>query len=288
MKSRINTIWIVLTCGLAVLVFVLAAALYHSRQVTLTLRTQLAEAQNSMLSEEVVQGQQEIAAAGSAQTVRVMNGVLQQQDENGQWVDVAPVEELQQADPILAGRSKMQELIARNREAVQNGTISAEQISPLLSRQSIMAGTALAAASQVQSATEKTAAQAVKPTNNNTTTTTTAPAATPAPAQQPTVNNDNSSSDDSSSDSGSSDSGSSDNSSSDNSSSDSGNSDSGSSDSSSSDGGSSDSGSSDSSSSDGGSSDSGSSDSGSSDSGSGDDSSNSGDGEDVGWTDEVL
>lgn len=277
MKSKINTVWIVLTCVLAVLVFVLAAALYHSRQVTLTLRTQLAEAQNSMLSEEVVQGQQEIAAAGSAETVRVMNGMIQQQDGNGQWVDVAPVEELQQADPILAGRSKMQELIARNREAVQNGTISAEQISPLLSRQSIMAGTALAAASQVQSATEKTAAQAVKPANNNTTTTTTAPAATPAPAQQPTVNNDNSSSDDSSSDSGSSDSGSS----------DSGNSDSGSSDSSSSDGGSSDSGSSDSSS-DGGSSDSGSSDSGSSDSGSGDDSSNSGDGEDVGWTDEVL
>lgn len=277
MKSKINTVWIVLTCVLAVLVFVLAAALYHSRQVTLTLRTQLAEAQNSMLSEEVVQGQQEIAAAGSAETVRVMNGMIQQQDGNGQWVDVAPVEELQQADPILAGRSKMQELIARNREAVQNGTISAEQISPLLSRQSIMAGTALAAASQVQSATEKTAAQAVKPANNNTTTTTTAPAATPAPAQQPTVNNDNSSSDDSSSDSGSSDSGSS----------DSGNSDSGSSDSSSSDGGSSDSGSSDSSS-DGGSSDSGSSDSGNSDSGSGDDSSNSGDGEDVGWTDEVL
>lgn len=259
MKSKRNTVWIVLTCVLAVLVFVLAAALYHSRQVTETLRTQLAEAQNSILSEELVQGQQETAAAGSVQTVRVMNGMLQQQDENGQWVDVASVEELQQADPILAGRSKMQELIAKNREAVQNGTISAEQISPLLAKQSILAGAALASASQVQSATEKTAAQTVKPTNN--TTTTVAPAATPVPAQQPTINNDNSSPDSGSSDSGSSDSGSS---------------DSGSSDSGSSDSGSSDSGSSDSS-----------SDSGS-DSGSGDDSSDSGDGEDVGWTDEVL
>ena len=264
MKSKRNTVWIVLTCVLAVSVFVLATALYHSRQVTETLRTQLAEAQNSILSEELVQGQQETAAAGSVQTVRVMNGILQQQDENGQWVDVAPVEELQQADPVLAGRSKMQELIAQNREAVQNGTISAEQISPLLAKQSILAGAALASASQVQSATEKTAAQTVKPTNN--TTTTVAPAATPVPAQQPTINNDNSSPDSGSSDSGSSDSGSS----------DSGSSDSGSSDSGSSDSGSSDSGSSDSS-----------SDSGS-DSGSGDDSSDSGDGEDVGWTDEVL
>ena len=261
MKSKRNTVWIVLTCVLVVLVFVLAAAVYHFWQITVDLQTQLADAQNDMWAEEVVQGQQETATAGSVQTVRVMNGILQQQDENGQWVDVAPVEELQQADPVLAGRSKMQELIAQNREAVQNGTISAEQISPLLAKQSILAGAALASASQVQSTTEKTAAQTVKPTYN--TTTTVAPAVTPVPAQQPTINNDNSDSDDSSSDSGSSDSGSSDS-------------------------GSSDSGSSDSGSSDSGSSDSGSSDSSSSDSGSGDDSSDSGDGEDVGWTDEVL
>ena len=83
---------------------------------------------------EVVQGQQETATAGDVQTVRVMNGILQQQDTDGQWVDVAPVEELAQADPILAGRNKMQELIAQNKEAVQNGTISAEQISHLRCR----------------------------------------------------------------------------------------------------------------------------------------------------------
>lgn len=246
MKSKRSTVWIVLTCVLAVLVFVLAAALYHSWQVTVKLQTQLADAQNDMWAEEVVQGQQETATAGSMQTVRVMNGILQQQDGSGQWVDIAPVEELQQDDPVLAGRSKMQELIAQNREAVQNGTISAEQISPLFAKQSILAGAALASASQVQSATEKTAAQTVKPANN--TTTTVAPVATPVPTQQPTINDDNDDSDDSSSDSGSSDSGNSDNSSSDN----------------------------------------GSSDSGSDDSGASDDSSDSGDGEDVGWTDEVL
>lgn len=261
MKSKRSTVWIVLTCVLAVLVFVLAAALYHSWQVTVKLQTQLADAQNDMWAEEVVQGQQETATAGSMQTVRVMNGILQQQDGSGQWVDIAPVEELQQDDPVLAGRSKMQELIAQNREAVQNGTISAEQISPFFAKQSILAGTALASASQVQSATEKTAAQMVKPANN--TTTTVAPVATPVPTQQPVISNDNDDSDDSSSDSGSSDSGNSDNSSSDNGSSDNGSSDNGSSDS-------------------------GSSDSGADDSGASDDSSDSGDGEDVGWTDEVL
>lgn len=255
MKSKRSTVWIVLTCVLAVLVFVLAAALYHSWQVTVKLQTQLADAQNNMWAEEVVQGQQETATAGSVQTVRVMNGILQQQDGSGQWVDIAPVEELQQDDPVLAGRSKMQELIAQNREAVQNGTASAEQISPFFAKQSILAGAALASASQVQSATEKTAAQTVKPANN--TTTTVAPVATPVPTQQPVISNDNDDSDDSSSDSGSSDSGNSDNSSSDNGSSDSGASDSG-------------------------------SDSGSDDSGASDDSSDSGDGEDVGWTDEVL
>ncbi len=256
MKSKRSTVWIILTCTLAVLVFVLAAALYHFWQVTVNLQTQLADAQNDVWAEEVVAGQQENVTAGSMQTVRVMNGILQQQDGSGQWVDIAPVEELQQDDPVLAGRSKMQELIALNREAVQNGTASAEQISPFFAKQSILAGAALASASQVQSATDKTAAQTVKPANN--TTTTVAPAATPVPTQQPAINNDSDDSDDSSSDSGSSDSGNSDN----------GSSDSGSSDSESSDNGS--------------------SDSGSSDNGSSDDSSDSGDGEDVGWTDEVL
>lgn len=209
MKSKKNTVWIVLTFVLSVMVFVLAAALYHSRQVTVKLQTQLADVQNDMWAEEVVQGQLGTAIAGNVQTVRVMNGILQQQDENGQWVDVAPIEELQQADPVLAGRNKMQELIAQNREAVQNGTLSVEQISPLLAKQSILTGAALASASQVQSATEKSAAQPVKPTNN--TVTTVAPVATPAPAQQQTTNNDNDNSNDNGSNNGSSDSGSSDN-----------------------------------------------------------------------------
>ena len=250
------------------------------------LQTQLTEVQNGALTVEVDQGQQETATAGDVQTVRVINGILQQQDTDGQWVDVAPVEELTQADPILAGRNKMQELIVQNKEAVQNGTISAEQISSLLAKQSSIEEMALAFASQVQSAIKKTTVQTVKPIANKAVTTT--PAATPAPTQQPTINNASSSSG-SSSDSGSSG-GSSSGGGSDSGSGDSGSSgggsDSGSGDSGSSGGGS-DSGSGDSGSSGGGS-DSGSGDSGSSGGGSGSGSTDGGDGEDVGWTDEVL
>ena len=210
MKSKRNTVWIVLTCMLAVLVFVLSAALYRSWKITEALQTQLAEMQNGVFAVEVVQGQQETATAGDVQTVRVMNGILQQQDTDGQWVDVAPVEELTQADPILAGRNKMQELIAQNKEAVQNGTISAEQVSPLLAKQNSIEEMALAFASQVQSAAEKKAAQTAKTTTKKAAAVTpaatpAAPAATPVPTQQPTMNNDNGSSSDSSSgDSGSS------------------------------------------------------------------------------------
>lgn len=266
MKSKRNTVWIVLTCMLAVLVFVLSAALYGSWKITEALQTQLAEMQNGVFAVEVVQGQQEIATAGDVQTVRVMNGILQQQDTDGQWVDVAPVEELAQADPILAGRNKMQELIAQNKEAVQNGTISAEQISPLLAKQSSIEEMALEFASQVQSAAEKKAAQTAKTTTKKAAAVTpaatpAAPAATPVPTQQPTMNNDNGSSSGGGSDSGSGDSSSS--------------------------GGGSDSGSGDSGSSGGGS-DSGSGDSGSSGGGSDSGSTDSGDGEDVGWTDEIL
>lgn len=214
MKSKRNTVWIVLTCMLAVLVFVLSAALYGSWKITEALQTQLAEMQNGVFAVEVVQGQQETATAGDVQTVRVMNGILQQQDTDGQWVDVAPVEELTQADPILAGRNKMQELIAQNQEAVQNGIISAEQISPLLAKQSSIEEMALEFASQVQSAAEKKAAQTAKTTTKKAAAVTpaatpAAPAATPVPTQQPTMNNDNGSSSGGGSDSGSGDSGSS-------------------------------------------------------------------------------
>ena len=228
-KNKKNTVWIVFTCIFALTTVVLAMALYRSHSTLEAMRVQLAEGQTNTITAETNQSRQQLAGAHNMQAVRVMNGILQQQDENEQWVDVAPVADLQQ------------ELITQNREAVQNGTAGAEQISPLMAKQGILAGATLASASQVQSAVNKTAAQTAKPqTTGNNPPAVTTPAATPAPTQQP-VSNDNSSNDDDDDDS-----------------------------------------------SDSGSSDSGSSDSGSSGDDTGGDTADSGDGEDIGWTDEVL
>lgn len=259
-KNNGKNIWIVLTCILTVTVFVLAAGLYHFRQLTLTLESQLAETEekNTNLSVEVVKHREETAAAkNEVRTVRVMNGILQQQDGNDEWIDVASVEELESEDPILVGRNKMQELIDKNREAVQNGTADASEISPLIEGKRTVSEDTLVAASSVQSVTEKTTTHSSKPSSNNTTPTTTAPTVTAPAVTQPVAGTDNTSG--ASSDSGSSDGGSSYSAPS-------------------------DSGSSDSGSSGGGSSDSGSTDSGSSDSSS----SESGDGEDIGWTEDIL
>ena len=237
-KNKKNTVWIILTCVFALTTLVLGMALYRSQSDRKLLESQLAGAQDVVA--ETMDQQQQLAGADNLQEIRIMNGILQQQDKNQQWVDVAPVEDLLQADPVLAGRNKMQELITQNREAVQNGTTSAEQLSPLMAKAGTLTGSALASASQVQSSNNKTTAQPPKAqTGSNSTTTVTAPAATPlatsAPVQQPD-NNNNSDNDHSDNDS----------------------------------------------------SDNGSSDNGSSDSNSGGDSSDSGDGEDIGWTDEIL
>ena len=237
-KNKKNTVWIILTCVFALTTLVLGMALYRSQSDRKLLESQLAGAQDVVAV--TMDQQQQLAGADNLQEIRIMNGILQQQDKHQQWVDVAPVEDLLQADPVLAGRNKMQELITQNREAVQNGTISAEQISQLMAKAGTLTGVALVSATRVESSNNKTTAQPPKAqTGSNSTTTVTAPAATPvatpAPVQQPD-NNNNSDNDHSDNDS----------------------------------------------------SDNGSSDNGSSDSNSGGDSSDSGDGEDIGWTDEIL
>ena len=237
-KNKKNTVWIILTCVFALTTLVLGMALYRSQSDRKLLESQLAGAQDVVAV--TMDQQQQLAGADNLQEIRIMNGILQQQDKHQQWVDVAPVEDLLQADPVLAGRNKMQELITQNREAVQNGTISAEQISPLMAKAGTLTGVALVSASRVESSNNKTTAQPPKAqTGSNSTTTVTAPAATPvatpAPVQQPDNknNSDNDHSDNDSTDNGSSDNG-------------------------------------------------------SSESNSGGDSSDSGDGEDIGWTDEIL
>lgn len=170
--------WIILTCVFALTTLVLGMALYRSQSDRKLLESQLAGAQD-VVAVTTAQ-QQQLAEADNLQEIRIMNGILQQQDKHQQWVDVAPVEDLLQADPVLAGRNKMQELITQNREAVQNGTVSAEQLSPLMAKAGTLTGAALASASRVESSNNKTTAQPPKAqTSSNSTTTVTAPAATP-------------------------------------------------------------------------------------------------------------
>lgn len=152
-KNKKNTVWIILTCVFALTTLVLGMALYRSQSDRKLLESQLAGAQDVVAV--TMDQQQQLAGADNLQEIRIMNGILQQQDKHQQWVDVAPVEDLLQADPVLAGRNKMQELITQNREAVQNGTISAEQISPLMAKAGTLTGVALVSASRGRAAITK-------------------------------------------------------------------------------------------------------------------------------------
>lgn len=100
-KNKKNTVWIVFTCIFALTTVVLAMALYRSHSTLEAMRVQLAEGQTNTITAETNQSRQQLAGAHNMQAVRVMNGILQQQDENEQWVDVAPVADLQQADPVI-------------------------------------------------------------------------------------------------------------------------------------------------------------------------------------------
>lgn len=88
-KNKKNTVWIVFTCIFALTTVVLAMALYRSHSTLEAVRVQLAEGQTNTITAETNQSRQQLAGAHNMQAVRVMNGILQQQDENEQWVDVA-------------------------------------------------------------------------------------------------------------------------------------------------------------------------------------------------------
>ena len=101
-KNKKNTVWIILTCVFALTTLVLGMALYRSQSDRKLLESQLAGAQD-VVAVTTAQ-QQQLAEADNLQEIRIMNGILQQQDKHQQWVDVAPVEDLLQADGT--GREK--------------------------------------------------------------------------------------------------------------------------------------------------------------------------------------
>ncbi len=44
-------------------------------------------------------------------TVRLLDDMVQQQDSQGQWIDICTIQEFEQSDPVSAGRQKMEEIV---------------------------------------------------------------------------------------------------------------------------------------------------------------------------------
>lgn len=55
-------------------------------------------------------------------TVRLLDDMVQQQDSQGQWIDICTIQEFEQSDPVSAGRQKMEEIVRQHQEAETNGT----------------------------------------------------------------------------------------------------------------------------------------------------------------------
>ena len=223
--------------------------LLQSQQVIRRMQALQTEGIKNVATNEVVSQEN---AGGREEIIRLLNGRIQVQ-ENGEWTDFCSLEELEQSDPVTLGRQKMHDIINQNKEALANGTLPEGVEERKLA---LVELTVEEVAEKGQETVKKPAQSTGSQSTGTQPKVTPAPAATSAPVETPVP--DTNTSDDGGSDAASSDSGGSDN-----------------------DG--SDTGDSNVGSSDNGGSDSGDSGSGSEDSGSG-----GGDGEDVGWTDEVL
>lgn len=82
-KNKKNTVWIILTCVFALTTLVLGMALYRSQSDRKLLESQLAGAQDVVAV--TMDQQQQLAGADNLQEIRIMNGILQQQDKHQQW-----------------------------------------------------------------------------------------------------------------------------------------------------------------------------------------------------------
>ena len=87
--------------------------LYRSEKV-------IKEMQQTVAESVTVQEQQDVNA--SADSVRLMDGMVQVQKDN-EWVDYCTIEEFAQSDPVEAGKQKMSDLIKSNQDAVNAGTL---------------------------------------------------------------------------------------------------------------------------------------------------------------------
>ena len=108
-----KNIWIVMTITFFTVSIVFGILLYRSEKV-------IKEMQQTVAESVTVQEQQDVNA--SADSVRLMDGMVQVQKDN-EWVDYCTIEEFTQSDPVEAGKQKMSDLIKSNQDAVNAGTL---------------------------------------------------------------------------------------------------------------------------------------------------------------------
>lgn len=108
-----KNIWIVMTITFFTVSIVFGILLYRSEKV-------IKEMQQTVVESVTVQEQQDVNA--SADSVRLMDGMVQVQKDN-EWVDYCTIEEFTQSDPVEAGKQKMSDLIKSNQDAVNAGTL---------------------------------------------------------------------------------------------------------------------------------------------------------------------
>lgn len=108
-----KNIWIVMTITFFTVSIVFGILLYRSEKV-------IKEMQQTVAESVTVQEQQDVNA--SADSVRLMDGMVQVQKDN-EWVDYCTIEEFAQSDPVEVGKQKMSDLIKSNQDAVNAGTL---------------------------------------------------------------------------------------------------------------------------------------------------------------------
>ena len=108
-----KNIWIVMTITFFTVSIVFGILLYRSEKV-------IKEMQQTVAESVTVQEQQDVNA--SADSVRLMDGMVQVQKDK-EWVDYCTIEEFAQSDPVETGKQKMSDLIKSNQDAVNAGTL---------------------------------------------------------------------------------------------------------------------------------------------------------------------
>ncbi len=108
-----KNIWIVMTITFFTVSIVFGILLYRSEKV-------IKEMQQTVAESVTVQEKQDVNA--SADSVRLMDGMVQVQKDK-EWVDYCTIEEFAQSDPVVVGKQKMSDLIKSNQDAVNAGTL---------------------------------------------------------------------------------------------------------------------------------------------------------------------